>query len=85
VETVPDSPAAKAGLKRGDIIVRWEDEEIVNAASLILLVSRAEIGSTVKIQVFRGGEEVPVEVTIEERPPSLFWHAYRIMQLHVSG
>ena len=60
------SPAEKAGLEPGDIIVRYNDREITNSTELPLLVSSAAPGSTAKLEVLRHGETKRINVTIGE-------------------
>jgi serine protease Do len=61
-----NSPAAKAGVEPGDIIVRYNDREIVSSNELPLLVSSAAPGTTAKLEVIRNGETKHLNVTIGE-------------------
>ncbi|HEX5104696.1 MAG TPA: trypsin-like peptidase domain-containing protein [Pirellulaceae bacterium] len=61
------SPAAKAGILPGDVILRWNDEEVASPELLSTLVAKANIGSRAKIVLFRDGREVEVEATIGQR------------------
>jgi serine protease Do len=61
-----NSPAAKAGVEPGDIIVRYNDREIVSSNELPLLVSSAAPGTTAKLEVVRNGETKHLNVTIGE-------------------
>ena len=61
-----DTPAEKAGLKKGDILVRVEDIE-VNVYSMqnavnVMRGTMAELGKTVEIEVLRGGEYMTFQV-----------------------
>ena len=63
----PDSPAAKANLKRYDVIVKIGDKEIKEPADVSKIVD--EIGAQkVKIQFYRKGALQDAEVEISERP-----------------
>lgn len=65
----PDSPAADAGLQRGDIIVSLDGEQIDSMAALASRVQRMEPDTTVTLGVIRQGEgEIDVELTLGERP-----------------
>jgi serine protease Do len=64
----PDSPASRAGIRRGDIIVRFGDEEIGDAAELPWLASTGGAGTQVRLQVFRNGVKRDLAVTLAEMP-----------------
>ena len=63
------SPASKAGIQPGDVILRFNDAEVSSPAVLSTLVAKTEIGSKAKVVVFRDGNEVTLEATIGQRPP----------------
>jgi len=54
VQVVPDSPAAAAGLRRGDAIVAVEEEEIVSAEQLQRIVEGSRIGQSLQVEAVRG-------------------------------
>lgn len=60
------SPAERAGIKRGDVIVEYEGKGVEGVADLKNLVAQTKPGSRVKVKLIRGGEEQVVEVIIEE-------------------
>lgn len=63
-EVTDGSPAAQAGLKKGDIIVALDDEQIQGASDLILKVRSHEVGDKVKLGVVRNKETQTIEVTL---------------------
>ncbi len=65
-EVIKGSPAEKAGLRRGDIIIWYNGRKIEEMHELPRLVASTPVGSTVDMKVFRDGEEVALEVTIEK-------------------
>lgn len=67
-EVLPDSPAAKGGLQPGDIITKIDGSTVKNFRDLINTVSQKPIGSKVKLTVTRGGKEINLFLTIEDRP-----------------
>jgi serine protease Do len=61
---VQNSPADRAGIKAGDVIVGYEGKEINNANDLPFLVAGTPVGKTVSLQVFRGNKQTPLIVAI---------------------
>jgi len=64
----PDSPADKAGLVAGDIILKINDTPIKNVNDLLLTVSQEAPGSTVEVDISRDGDARTLQVTLTERP-----------------
>ncbi len=60
----PDSPAEKAGIKAGDIIVDVNDSSIVSSTDLRNTIGLMREGSEVEIDLYRDGKKVSVEATI---------------------
>jgi serine protease Do len=63
---MPSSPADKAGVQAGDVIVGFNNMEVNSADHLPLLVGTTSIGSTVPLKVLRAGSEKMLDVTIEK-------------------
>lgn len=63
---VPESPAAKAGIKTNDIIVQFDGESLEDT-SLLNLIQRTEIGEEVEVVIIRDGKSQTVNVTIADR------------------
>ena len=61
-----DSPAARAGLLAGDVIVRYNDTEITTSSQLPVLVSNTAPGGVAKLDVMRQGETKRIDVTVGE-------------------
>ncbi|WP_269522543.1 Do family serine endopeptidase [Coraliomargarita parva] len=59
-----DSPAEKAGIKHGDVIIRVDAIEIESAPQLRLVVSQMLPGSQVKVTLIRKGKEQKLTVTL---------------------
>jgi S1-C subfamily serine protease len=64
----PDTPAAKAGLEEGDVVVRVDDEAIRSMEDLVTAIRRREVGASVTVTYIRSGREETVEVVLTERP-----------------
>lgn len=61
-EVISGSPAAKAGLRQGDVIVRIEGTTIKDVQQLQRLIAETPIGKKVSVDIFRGGREVRIPV-----------------------
>ena len=59
-------PAYKAGIKKGDVIIKAGDYEIVNSARLKYYLSMYKPGDTIDVVVIRDGDEKTFKVTLEE-------------------
>ena len=64
----PDSPAQKAGLKNGDIILQYNDRKIVRAADLLNLINRARPDDTFEAKVQRDGQQLVVSGKLSQAP-----------------
>jgi serine protease Do len=64
----PDSPAAKAGIKSGDIITSLNGDAVENTRMLSKKVAAAAPGTPIKLGVFRHGKQETVQVTLGELP-----------------
>ena len=64
------SPAARAGLRQGDIILSVNGERIEGALGLIRTVAAVSPGSSVNLTIRRQGREFDVPVTVGQRPAS---------------
>jgi serine protease Do/serine protease DegQ len=60
----PDSPAAKAGLKRSDIVLALNDKVVESLEDLRLLISETAPGTEVTIKFVRDGKEQTIKVTL---------------------
>ena len=58
----PDAPAARAGLARGDVIVKVGPHEIGNIHDYMFALGELSPGSAVVIEVERAGKRLPLEV-----------------------
>ncbi len=62
------SPAEKAGIRVGDVIVGIDDKEVTSMDDLNKIKDSHNIGDTVKIKINREGNERTIELTIGEQP-----------------
>lgn len=66
VDVKPGGVGAKAGLKRGDVIIEFDDEKVLNARKLQLFVADSSIGKTVKLGVIRKSKKIALSAEIVE-------------------
>jgi len=64
-EPTADSPAAKAGIKSGDVIVEVDGEAIDNALALSRIIASKAPGSSVNVVIWRNGQKQTVEVKLD--------------------
>jgi len=67
-QVTPGGPADKAGVKSGDIILKYQGQEITQGNMLPALVAETQVGTKAQIVLFRNGHEQTVEVLIGELP-----------------
>ncbi len=60
--------AEKAGIQRGDVIVRFDERDVLHAGQLRNLIAGSEIGSTHQLEIVRDGQSGAVELLIKEAP-----------------
>lgn len=65
----PGKGADKAGIKAGDVIIKVNDREVTPDETLSFIVSGLPVGTTVPIELVRGGKRMTVRALIGERPP----------------
>ncbi len=65
-DVVKDSPADKAGIKPGDILIEFDGKKINKVEQLIQVVLKTEPNKKVKIKLLRNGKEINLRATIEE-------------------
>jgi serine protease Do len=67
-QVIEDSPAEKAGVKVGDVLLSFEGTNISHSADLPPLVGRNPVGSEAQLLLLRDGEEITLKVVIEALP-----------------
>jgi serine protease Do len=65
---VPDSPAAKAGIKVGDIIKTFGGDGVKNFGQLVEMIGKRKVGDRVSVEISRGNDTVKIELEIGSRP-----------------
>lgn len=64
---VPESAAAKAGLKVGDIVVRINDQPVTDFFTLTASVANKSIGEAIEVEVVRGGSTIVTRARLGDR------------------
>lgn len=82
-QVVQGSPAEKAGLKKDDVILRLDGENITSVRKLNRLVSEIAPDQSVKVTVSRGGAEQEVTATIAKRDNTSMAQDYFQLQPYV--
>ena len=65
---IKNSPAYKAGIKDGDIILEINGKKVEDGNSLSSLTQEYNIGDTIALKILRSGKEIDLKVTLAERP-----------------
>jgi len=63
-----DSPADKAGIVAGDIVVAVDGKPVLGIRDLLDQVTMHKPGEKVQIRLFRGPLEMTLEMAVEQRP-----------------
>jgi len=64
----PNGPGAAAGIRQGDLIIKWNGQKIQGVRMLLRALGPDTVGSTVKLALRRGGDPTETHLTVRERP-----------------
>ncbi|WP_447973529.1 Do family serine endopeptidase [Nitrospira sp. Kam-Ns4a] len=67
-DLLPQGSAEQAGLRRGDVVVRFDGKDVVDSSRLRNMIASAPIGSRHRLDIVRQGQPMQVELTIQESP-----------------
>jgi serine protease Do len=67
-DITPDSPAAKAGVQRGDVIVAYNGKEVADNHDLPAMVAGTPVGEQSTVTVLRNGQKMQLAVKVAELP-----------------
>jgi serine protease Do len=67
-DATPGAPAAKAGIKTNDIILKFDGKEVNETHRLPRMVSETPINKDVDVELLRDGKKLTVRVTVAEMP-----------------
>lgn len=64
-----DSPADRAGLEDGDVVVSFNGVQVTTAYEMVSGIHAAEVGQTIEIVYWRGDQKQTTQATLVESPP----------------
>jgi len=67
-KVLPNSPAEKAKIQQGDVILKFNNKPITKSTDLPLIVGQSKVGSTFKVQIMRNKMMMNLSVKLEELP-----------------
>ncbi|MCC6544047.1 MAG: DegQ family serine endoprotease [Nitrospirae bacterium] len=70
-DVMEGSPADKAGLQRGDVILQYNGKEVENNSHLRNIVAQTQVGKTIDVKVIRDGRTELIKVVIGELPAEM--------------
>jgi len=65
-KVIPDSPGAKGGIQVGDVILEFNEREVVSSASLPPIVGSTPVGREIKVKVLRNGKQQMLTLVLGE-------------------
>ena len=67
-KVLPNSPAEKAKIQQGDVILKFDNQSIKKSTDLPLIVGKSQVGESFKVQVMRNKMTINLTVKLEELP-----------------
>jgi serine protease Do len=73
-EVAADGPAAKAGVRSGDIILEYNGRPVRNRDDLSSAVAESKAGASIPIRILRNGRRLTISMAVGERPSDVAQH-----------
>lgn len=67
-EVIEEGPAAKSGIRDGDIIIKFRGKDVINSDALPWLAATSTTEKPTKVELFRDGKQISIDVQMEELP-----------------
>jgi serine protease Do len=71
VKVFKNSPADKAGIKEGDLILTFDNKQIKTSRDLVRIVTSTQVGERISVTILRSGKEMNLRVTVGRRPEDI--------------
>ena len=68
----PDGPSKKAGIQEGDVILKFNDSEIIKMTDLPRVVAESDVGSVAIVKLWRKNKIIEIEVKLGELPEETY-------------
>ena len=68
----PKGPSKKAGIEAGDVILKFNDIEIIKMTDLPRVVAEADVGSLAQVEVWRKNRKIIIQVELGELPEQTY-------------
>ena len=68
----PKGPSKKAGIEDGDVILKFNNIEIMKMTDLPRVVAKADVGSIAKVEIWRKNKKIMIEVELGELPEQTY-------------
>jgi len=68
-QVVAESPAALAGIQRGDVVVKLDGKAVTDVIGLQTMVRAHRVGDQVTVDILRGGAARSLKIKLQEMPP----------------
>ncbi len=65
---IPNSPAERAGLRAGDVLIAINDKPVINSATMLNLIAVLKPNKKANLKIIRAGKQIDIAILIGKRP-----------------